>query len=65
MARQIYRAWINQPSTRDPLHAMHGQRCIVEDHGEQSVRLWFTEGETHSMQALRGCVSEIKLSAAG
>lgn len=65
MTQQIYRAWINQPSTLQPLHALHGQCCIVEDHGDESVRLWFTQGTVHSMEALRNCVSEIKLSDAG
>ena len=65
MKPRLYRAWINQPSTDQPLHALHGQRCIVEDHGRDSVRIWFTEGDIHSMEVLRRCVSEIKLSEAG
>jgi hypothetical protein len=63
-ARRVYRAWINQPSNLQLLHALHGQRCIVEDTEGETVRLWFTEGKTHSMQAPRLCVSEFKLSAA-
>ena len=60
----IYRAWINQPSTLQPLHDRHGQRCIVNDTGDQSVTLYFTDGDVHSMTALRQCISRIHLSAA-
>ena len=60
----IYRAWINQPSTLQPLHDRHGQRCIVHDTGDQSVTLHFTDGDVHSMTALRQCISRIYLSAA-
>jgi len=61
---QIYRAWINQPSTKQPLHRLHGTKCIVVDNGGQSVRLYFAEGIVHSMEALRYCVSRIYLSEA-
>lgn len=60
----IYRAWINQPSTLQPLHSLHGKRCIVHDTGDQSVTLYFTDGEVHSMTAMRQCISRIYLSAA-
>jgi hypothetical protein len=60
----IYRAWINQPSTLQPLNKLHGQRCIVHDTGDQSVTLYFTDGNVHSMTALRQCISRIHLSAA-
>jgi len=65
MKPTIYRAWINQPSTDQPLHALHGLRCIAEDTGGATVRLWFAEGDIHSMEALRTCISRIKLSEAG
>lgn len=60
----IYRAMINQPSTLQPLHALHGKHCIVDDQGQQSVTLYFTDGDKHSMTALRQCISRIHLSAA-
>lgn len=59
----IYRAWINQPSTQQPLHALHGTRCIVDDDGSQSVTLYFTDGDLHSTTALRQCISRIYLSS--
>lgn len=58
---ETYRAWINQPSTLQPLHKMHGQRCIVQDTGDRSVQVWFTEGAVHSMQVLRECLSKFRL----
>lgn len=61
---KIYRAWINQPSTLQPLHNLHGKRCIVHDTGDQSVTLYFTDGDVHSMTALRQCISRIYLSYA-
>lgn len=63
-ATKIYRAWINQPSTSQPLHYIHGKRCIVHDEGDFTVDVWFTEGPTHSMRVLRACVYRIKLNAA-
>ena len=64
MSSQIYRAWINQPSTLQPLHHLHGKHCIVHDTGDISVTLYFTEGDLHSTTALRQCISKIKLSSA-
>lgn len=65
MANRTYRAWINQPSTLDLFQSYHGQKCIVQDDGELSVRVWFTEGPIHSMVIPRNCVSELKISKAG
>ena len=62
---KIYRGWVNQPSTLQPLNELHGTKAIVVDDGSGSVRLYFTEGEVHSMQAPKICVSKIKLSSAG
>ena len=60
-AIEIYRAWINQPSTLQPLHKLHGKRCIVHDTGEHSVTLYFTERAIHSTTAFRQCISRILL----
>jgi hypothetical protein len=58
----IYRAWVNQPSTLQPLHSLHGIHCIVHDTGEKVVTLYFTEGDLHSTTAFRECISKIHLS---
>jgi hypothetical protein len=60
----IYRAWINQPSTLQPLHDRHGQHCIVNDLGDNCVDIYFTEGDVHSMRVSRLCISRVHLSAA-
>lgn len=59
---QIYRAWINQPSTLDPCHKHHGKYCIVNDTGDTSVDVYFTEGVLHSMRVPRLSVSRVNLS---
>ena len=58
----IYRAWINQPSIRQPFHSLHGTRCIVHDTDGKTVRAYFTDGDVHSMEILRNAVSRLKIS---
>ena len=62
---RIFRAWINQPSTLQPLHKLHGTKCIAVEYRPGTVRLYFTEGAVYSMDADPLCVSEVKLSSAG
>jgi len=62
---RIFRAWINQPSTLQPLHYLHGTACIATEDRPGNVRLYFVEGAVHSMDADPSCVSEVKLSSAG
>jgi len=64
MNDKIYRAWINQPSTLQPLHEYHGKRCIVNDTDDKTVTIYFTEGAIHSMMVPRLCISRIYISAA-
>jgi hypothetical protein len=60
----MYRAWINQPSTLQTHHKLHGKYCIVIDNREQYLRVFFTEGPVHSMLMDRLCLSKCKLSSA-
>lgn len=53
----IFRAWINQPSTLQPLHHLHGQRCIAVRDRPGNLRLYFTEGDILSMDVSPMCVS--------
>jgi hypothetical protein len=66
MKPAIYRAWVNQPSTLQPLHRMHGMKCIVyDDHQDDGeVTLYFTDGPIHSMQARKLWISRVYLSKA-
>ncbi len=45
-----YRAWINQPSTLQPLHHFHGSRVIAYDEGGVTT-IYFLEGKTISQVA--------------
>jgi hypothetical protein len=62
----IYRAWINQPSTNDLFHDLHGTYCIVADHGNtcRTVEAYFVSGAIHSMIVPRTVVSRVHLSSA-
>jgi hypothetical protein len=62
---KIYRAFINQPSTLQPLHTLNGVRCLVQDNGGNTIKVFFTSGPVHSMQIPRNCVSRLRISAAG
>lgn len=60
---KTYRAWINQPSTLQAYHKMHGKRCIVLDDGCQVVQVWFTDGPIHSMMIDRSSLSPLPISS--
>ncbi len=54
------RLWINQPSTLQPLHNMHGQRVILiryEDNGD-FVQVAPISGNTLTMRVSVLCLSE-------
>lgn len=53
----VYRGWINQPSTLQPLHNLHGKRCIVVPDTNGMVTIWFADGPTRSMRVDPNCVS--------
>jgi hypothetical protein len=55
-----YRGWINQPSTLQPLHRLHGERVIVNPNGgtgPHTVQVRFIRGPIHSMVIDKLCVS--------
>lgn len=51
------RAWFNQPSTLQPLHRMHGIKCVVDDTKETHVTVYFSEGKVLSMVVPRNTLS--------
>lgn len=61
---KTYRAWINQPSTLQPLYNLHGKFCIVNDSGDVTITIWFVDGPVHSMIVPRTCISRCYLSDA-
>ena len=57
----LYRAWINQPSTAQLLHEYHGQNVLVYESGylhSDVVRVYFTEGTIISMNVPRIVLSK-------
>lgn len=52
-----YRGWVNQPSTFQPLHHLHGRRCIVVPYHDGGVELWFIDGALISTLAAPEWVS--------
>lgn len=42
------RMWINQPSTQQPLHQLHGVRVLAISDGHDYSRIYFLEGEVLS-----------------
>lgn len=58
---EIYKATINQPSTKQPHHELHMINCIVEDDGQKYVRVHFTTGNIHSMLISRICFNRVHI----
>jgi hypothetical protein len=53
----LERMWVNQPSTLQPLHALHGTNVLAAPESESLFRVWFLSGETISQQAPRSALS--------
>jgi hypothetical protein len=52
----MYRAWINQPSTAQPDHHLHGFNVLVDASESQfsaSVKVYFLSGSVVSQECLR------------
>jgi streptomycin 6-kinase len=56
-AADIARMWVNQPSTLQPLHSLHGTNVLAAPEGEGLFRIWFLAGEVVSQQAPRAALS--------
>jgi len=57
MTVKIERMWINQPSTLQPLHQLHGKNVLAVKEGENMYRIYFLSGETISMNAHKNTLS--------
>ena len=44
----LARMWINQPSTLQPVHKLHGTNVLAEKVREGISRVWFLSGPTIS-----------------
>jgi hypothetical protein len=47
----IERMWVNQPSTLQPLHNLHGTCVLAEEDGEGFARIWFLKGPVANQRA--------------
>lgn len=55
----IYRMWINQPSTLQPLHKYHAKNVLaVVDKRHPTYDVYFTEGDIISANVPAYCLSE-------
>lgn len=47
------RMWVNQPSTIQPLHHLHGTNVLAIPEGDdgRTFRIYFLSGDTISMEA--------------
>lgn len=51
-----YRAWVNQPSTLQPLHSHHGTRVIAYD-GPDVTTIYFLSGDVISVVCPKSALS--------
>lgn len=54
----MIRMWVNQPSTLQPHHSLHGECVLAEDEGGETTRVWFTHGVVISMQIPNTALSQ-------
>ena len=57
MPNTPFRAWINQPSTLQPLHHLHGTNVLAVHEYGSTFRIYFLSGDCISQQADRLCLS--------
>ena len=58
MNPEIKRMWINQPSTLQPLHHLHGTNVLAHHAYDHTYVIYFLSGKTVSMHVLRMVLSE-------
>lgn len=52
------RMWINQPSTLQPLHRLHGTNVLAAADTDGTMQVYFLSGATISQQVPRAALSE-------
>ena len=55
---QAKRCWINQPSTAQPLHSMHGTCVLALDYTAKSSLVYFLSGDVVSAVVLKLSLSD-------
>lgn len=51
------RMWINQPSTLQPLHKLHGTNVLAKRDTDATCRVYFLSGDVVSQQVPKGVLS--------
>lgn len=54
----VKRMWINQPSTLQPLHHLHGTNVLAEIEYGDTLRIYFLSGDVVSQHANKLWLSE-------
>lgn len=57
-SNSMSRMWVNQPSTLQPLHEMHGVRVLACPDTDRTARAYFLSGDVIDMQVPREALSE-------
>lgn len=57
MASELTRMWINQPSTLDPHHALHGNNVLARRVTVDAMEIFFLAGDEVSLQVGLNVVS--------
>lgn len=55
--RTLARMWINQPSTLQPLHSLHGTNVLAHPDTDACYRVYFLSGDVVSQQVPREALS--------
>ena len=50
--KELHRRWINQPSSSQPLHHLHGTNVLAEHEYDDTYRIYFLSGPAISQQCL-------------
>ena len=48
MTTNLKRMWINQPSSKQPFHELHGSRVLVVHDSSSTARIFFVDGAVES-----------------
>ena len=54
----LRRAWVNQPSTQQPFHNLHGTNVLAEDDTDLMARVWLLSGPVVSQQVPKSALSD-------
>lgn len=55
---KLKRMWVNQPSTLQQHHDLHGTRVLAHQEYEDTWTVYFVSGPVVSQQMFRSCLSD-------